>query len=467
MPNTTYKAPGASFQREPVPANAAHLLLIERTDNTTEVLQYIDENNKFFSELAVDYSSCEVIDTKNDKEKINLKTSQVAAVPGSAAAAAAAPMVAPSTPVRQDGSRANTSNTTSKTFISKNPLLTTSPGGSLHFAFPVTTNTPNKRKMTSKRHIDISFTDNVLKESADGVVDTSLPPKIVKASLLMFSPDNPERERKSHTQHPSKKGKRKVRAIDFSSIETSGDSDHDDDKENVEPGSIAAVNIIKGGQLVYLDQNSPVARKKSKKRGSQKSTMQMSAKKALLDYIMTTSKERDEKLQATLIMLANYAFEWAHAVAHSLAPKGFKTQTAKNLAATPKWINTWMIVFENIARHFNNLYPNAVTIKPTFSMLENSDIANKVSYEIGIKQNGIEAVVSGSVNVLELPNRVNLPSSSDWVQAVHVLKRLFTREAPTHSTVVMVAPQQVAVAAAASPLPAAAAPKTTRSARHR
>lgn len=475
MPNATYRAPGASFQREPVPTNAAHLMLIKRSNNTTEILQYVDKINSFFVGLEVDYSSCDVIDTKTDQEKIRQKPTQATASVAGAAAAAGAAAVAPSTPVRQSGSPANPGKPV-KTFVSKGPLLTTSPGGSLHFAFPVTTNTPNKRKMTSSRHIDISLADSDLKESADEVIDALAPPKIVKASLLMFSPENPERIKKSHLQHPSQKRKRRIRAIDFSSIEASPGSDSEDDKENEEPSGIAAVNITKAGKAVKLDQN-PAARKKLKKqgsqkstnkRGSQKSTMQKTAKEELLDYIKKTSKERDEKLQATLVELANYAFEWAHAVAHSLAPKGFKGQTVENLAATPKWINTWMIVFENIARYFNTLYPNAVTIQPTFFMLGDSNIANKVSYKIIIKQNGIEATVSGSVNVLELPNRVNLPSSSDWIQTVHVLKRLFTKEAPTHSTLVMVAPKQGEVDTAAAPTAAVAvATMTTRSGRSR
>ncbi len=84
---------------------------------------------------------------------------------------------------------------------------------------------------------------------------------------------------------------------------------------------------------------------------------------------------------------AQWRFEWVHAMARSLAPLDRDPQTADNLAAAPKWINTQMRILERTAKWVAENRPNA-TIKgeTIFYMIPNSDILEKGKLKFSITE---------------------------------------------------------------------------------
>lgn len=194
---------------------------------------------------------------------------------------------------------------------------------------------------------------------------------------------------------------------------------------------------VRGGEWVTLPlrkKNKISQKPKRSEDIDQHAVMKKSAKEALLE--VAKDENRDPELKAKLTLLAEYAFDWSHAIAYSLAPSNFKPQAENNMASTPKWINTYMMGFEKIARYFAKKYPKAVSIKPTFTLLDKTHLAKTLDYEVQIKEGLQEVTVKGTLNVLELPDRSNVPSSSDAVQTIYTLNQIFDRKEPSLSTTI-------------------------------
>ena len=137
----------------------------------------------------------------------------------------------------------------------------------------------------------------------------------------------------------------KANAISISDI------NHNNQKVKVEENA-----VTRGGEFITLKHKRRRVAGSRARAISQDSVKGKSAKQELLDYIGNLKTE-DEDFRVKLKQLAEYAFEWSHAVAHSLHPNKAKAQHSENLASTPKWINTWMMVFEKIAYYFSKQYP--------------------------------------------------------------------------------------------------------------
>lgn len=177
-----------------------------------------------------------------------------------------------------------------------------------------------------------------------------------------------------------------------------------------------------------------------KRRRTESSTQNEVTKRSARDELRNFINQKKEQIEATTLMIMesliekNYALEWLHCLAYSLAPKDFEPQSLDNLAVGPKWINSYMMVMEKVAYHFKNIYPNAVSVTPTFTLVENSKIIKNISYSVKLNVNGMELELEDHVTALSLPNRSNFPSASDQSQIIKLLNKLLD---PEYDDVVM------------------------------
>lgn len=170
---------------------------------------------------------------------------------------------------------------------------------------------------------------------------------------------------------------------------------------------------IKGGVEMPVE----IGAHNRKEAKAQLAVMHIAAKKAMLEYI---EKNKEKLLEQNIYELLNKTAntprltEWCHAIGHSLSPKTFNPQVSENLGTAFEWINTFMMVLEEVARHYAKRYPEAVSILPTFHMIPNTDIIKKVDYLVNLKIKGkSEISISNEVDALTEKNRSTWPAEWD------------------------------------------------------
>lgn len=263
----------------------------------------------------------------------------------------------------------------------------------------ISAHTPNGTKMTSERSVNISNGSN-------------------QSTLLFFSP-----ERKMPIDSRVH-AKRKIEELSLDSNDGDGMEKYLSARNPETPRA-----LVKIGGLDKVVTPPILRNRKLENAKSNKSTMKRSAEQALLEYIDNQKDKIDSKqLELLKLLTSCFKIEWLHRLAYSLCPKEFDPQTRENLGSGPKWINTYMMVLENLAKHFSVLYPGMVTVEPVFFMLPDSDVIDKIEYSVTINRDNQSYTVSNSISVLELPERSNWPSTTDSQQIIQVLTALMDQE---------------------------------------
>lgn len=158
--------------------------------------------------------------------------------------------------------------------------------------------------------------------------------------------------------------------------------------------------------------------------------MGKSAKEEIMDFLKTRPAVNDETITILNTFVDKYAMEWLHACGYALSPADFEPQNRNNLGAGPKWINTFMMVLEEVAGYFVKKLSHQVTLTPKFKMLNGSDIIEEITYKVCIQQDNKIITLSNSVKALEKPSSANWPSSTDALQVIAVARALLMDEEP-------------------------------------
>lgn len=170
-------------------------------------------------------------------------------------------------------------------------------------------------------------------------------------------------------------------------------------KQDLEKELQELPTVIKGGQELLIDHASVKYRDENRTRNPDQNTVM--GKSAVKEFEELYDSRRDEwsgEMETVLTRAinaplrdpfkSNYRPEWCHGEGFSLTPVSQNPQRANNLGAAPKWANTEMMVPERIAKWFALNRPNAIIkIKPTFTMLLNSDVIKKIDFEVTIAEN--------------------------------------------------------------------------------
>jgi len=170
---------------------------------------------------------------------------------------------------------------------------------------------------------------------------------------------------------------------------------------------------------------------------SQNSVMERSAREALSDFIEKNKEFCDEKMISLLTtIMQEFKAEWLHCLGFALCPKDYPPQCPSNLGVGGSWFNTWMLILEDVARHFRSFCPEpgAVKVTPKFEMLLGSNIVSKIFYRIEIKKDKNIDTIEGWIDALQLPNQSNFPPRTDGVQLVQVVKARLSNTKPTQVT---------------------------------
>lgn len=156
---------------------------------------------------------------------------------------------------------------------------------------------------------------------------------------------------------------------------------------------------VKGDRELTVEPASVRARTGMRRNPDQNEVMGESAKDAY-DYFyrIWTDKLTPEMkaifrraIHAPLLELfqSQYRPEWVHAEPFSLTPTTIDPQRQDNLGAAPKWANNEMMVLSHIVKWFAYNCPTAIEkIKPHFRMLLDSELIEKINYEVSIEEQG-------------------------------------------------------------------------------
>ncbi len=262
-----------------------------------------------------------------------------------------------------------------------------------------------------------------------------LPQKGQKRKLDLENPQDVEYSGFGQNIHKKPKGI-SPKALVFSDLTSKRngvlneeDSPHQEyeklDKPSLKAPSQSQTVETKGGKEVTLTG----VRGNRKSARSQKQVAGMTAKESLLKTIQSNAHRfQAEILKLMISFVENFALEWLHCLAFSLSPQSFNPQTMTNLAVGTKWINTQMMVLESVAKHFVIRYPGAVSVIPTFNMLLDTDIVEKIEYVVKIQKDNREVMIHDSIKALALPNRSNYPSVTDSIQTIRVVDCLLSAE---------------------------------------
>lgn len=261
--------------------------------------------------------------------------------------------------------------------------------------------TPGGTDMSSKRHMSV-------------VVQSPDTKRVVKRlDIHFYSPERPEKF--------SYQAEKDVSALlkEKSETKTSGITHTRKRKSSDTPS--------KGGDDISVS----LARQGTKRKKDQKQVMKATAKKVILNFIKENENQYDKEIIKRLKNLVKRArFEWAHAYGFGNSPLSFDPQTKSNLGATGKWINTFMMVLESVARDLAKHFPNAVVMNSLFKLLctaDNTptDIVKKVHYSVTLTLKNKQLVIlSNEVDALHPEDRSTLPSISDITQTNLVLDSL-------------------------------------------
>jgi hypothetical protein len=182
---------------------------------------------------------------------------------------------------------------------------------------------------------------------------------------------------------------------------------------------------LKGGELIKIKLH-------KRHRASYLLQHQVMSKTAQQELLASIIKyENDPSMKSLLKSLVGHPFEWLHCLAFSLCPKQVEPQVPENLAAGPKWINTYMMVLEDVAKKLATLYPGAVSVKPTFIMLPDTQLVDEINYEVTVEKETGTVKVANKVKALRLATASNLPSTTDAEQVKTVILALLNQKEPS------------------------------------
>jgi hypothetical protein len=126
---------------------------------------------------------------------------------------------------------------------------------------------------------------------------------------------------------------------------------------------------------------------------------------------------------------AQWRFEWVHAMARSLAPLDRDPQTADNLAAAPKWINTQMRILERTAKWIAENRPAAtINGECIFYIIPNTEILERGKLKFTITEN--ERTLELEQDLVPHQENPSFNKPSDVWQTTMVAVYLLLRKMP-------------------------------------
>lgn len=310
--------------------------------------------------------------------------------------------------------------------------------------FPFAVSTPEHHTTyVSTRSYKVSIKSNDSKASAKTETDTkthteqsSTQPMFGNGVFFAFSPEkrDPANFTPLQTQHWSGNNKKaSVKKLDFNT----GVSQTSNNIQNVTIPTAAATQsnsasepIIKGGKSFLVDTSK---KKKSDKKRSEEISQNQAMGKTVNEEFQEAihNLQADAELIKDLLLLIEHDFEWSHIRPFCLELDKSEAQSKANIVGTPKFINSYVLsVPERIARHFAKC--NVVSIKPTYYMLPNTNIAKLLDYEVTIQSETKTITLGILLDVLKF-NRKTLVSSSDGPQLIYAFDQILKDAAPTQS----------------------------------
>jgi len=408
------RRPRNPFQRMHVPHSAAHVVATENPDGSITFSQFS------LGEGAYANVKTAVLQTPprpKEKHRSKTKDKKRKSVSGDSTDATAA--TAPSSPMSLESTRAS---------------------------FPLLVSSPNGTALKSSRSVDIVVKDPSIEGGTQKSILFFFSPERRKEGGKIHAPkktekledvvsqeiseldedsESPTESEQSETESPSKRRRLRTKLDDLLAEFAV------EDKENL------PVNVNqKGGEPVRLSYYFRF-RKNTK---SQSCVMGKTAKEELLSHL-DTDKHKFEPQKYNLLrnLVDNFAIEWLHRLAFSLCPKSVEPQSPVNLAAGPKWINTYMMVLEGLAERFLKKHPEIEAIaNPIFILLPDSDVIDVIRYEVILKKDCRKVSISSSIKALELPSAQNWPSSTDLPQINCVIESLLNDSPPSFTKKLLV-----------------------------
>lgn len=208
---------------------------------------------------------------------------------------------------------------------------------------------------------------------------------------------------------------------------------------------IAQQKKYKAGSSLSIIRHDIPEREKSNRNPSQNGVMGHSAKKEL-EFFYDENKETLTPSIATTMkrsvnaplynpFFSNYRPEWLHAYGWGLMPVSKNAQISANLGAAAKWTNTEMMLLERIAKWFAlNKTDAKVSIKPSFTMLLDTDIIKHIDFSIKVRWNGNKIKLKQSLDPFyQYPV---FRKASDIALATFLIEKLMSNEKEIITTVV-------------------------------
>lgn len=179
---------------------------------------------------------------------------------------------------------------------------------------------------------------------------------------------------------------------------------------------------IKGGQEIQVKLHA----RNRKQAKSQLTVMKHTAKEAMA----TLLEAHKDKLSLDVYTILKKTIqtsrmaEWCHAAGFSLCPISYEPQVKENLGAGFPWINTFMMILEQVASYFVKRYPNCVYITPTFYMLPKTEVIAKIKYCVTIHAEGKKVSASNELSTLMEKNRTTWPTVWDTDYTIQTIEAI-------------------------------------------
>ena len=177
--------------------------------------------------------------------------------------------------------------------------------------------------------------------------------------------------------------KKKGRSAQKMKILTKDDSSRDIKKSQVR---------VIGADVAYRSNSG------KKRRCSQKKVMgNLSARSTMRMH--GNNNEKDLTPEAADFLKKTNKAEWLHLIAHSLTPRSQDPQQRSNLGAALARDNTKMMIMENVAKLLSQCNDVNAKIDAEFRLLPNTDIIDKIQYELKLKHKKSSLILKQKTNV--------------------------------------------------------------------
>lgn len=275
--------------------------------------------------------------------------------------------------------------------------------------YEISARTPNGTKMQSKRCVKVS--------RCNGITGSH-----EKSTLLLFSP---VRTNNNPLSKVHVKKSLNTDEVELQNLKRKIEKIHEETpQETIETPAKRLKRKSSGSIIVPAERRD----RRLENAKANKTVMRKSAAQELLDLLSHIESHQEdmapEKFALLKLLATSFKAEWLHCLAYSLTPDTMDPQVKENLGAAPKWINTLMMPLEMLASYFAALYPGMVSVKPEFTMVDDSNVIDEIKYEVTIQRDQELVTVSQSISALALPNRANWPSTTDSIQLKHVIECL-------------------------------------------